>query len=54
MLPPPCKAFILLLCLQDGFVEFFQVSDPECTVRSMLLAVAGVAGLGATLAMLIR
>lgn len=38
----------------EGFVEFFQVSDPESSVRNMLMAVAGVAGLGATLALLIR
>lgn len=43
-----------LLYLQDGFVEFFQVSDPESTVRNVLMAVAGVAGIGATLALLIR
>lgn len=43
-----------LVCLQEGFVEFFQVSDPESSVRNMLMAVAGVAGLGATLALLIR
>lgn len=40
--------------LQDGFVEFFQVPDPESTVRNVLMAVAGVAGIGATLALLIR
>lgn len=38
----------------DGFVEFFRVSDPESTVRNTLMAVAGVAGIGATLALLIR
>ncbi|TWW79765.1 induced myeloid leukemia cell differentiation protein Mcl-1b [Takifugu flavidus] len=38
----------------EGFVEFFQVSDPESSVRNMLMAFAGVAGLGATLALLIR
>ncbi|XP_026172364.1 induced myeloid leukemia cell differentiation protein Mcl-1b isoform X2 [Mastacembelus armatus] len=37
----------------DGFVEFFRVADPESTVRHTLMAVAGVAGLGATLALLI-
>lgn len=41
-------------CLQDGFVEFFQVADPESTVRNTLMAFAGVAGIGATLALLIR
>ncbi|CDQ72508.1 unnamed protein product [Oncorhynchus mykiss] len=38
----------------DGFVEFFHVQDPESSVRNTLLAFAGVAGIGATLAMLIR
>lgn len=43
-----------LFCFQEGFVEFFRVADPESTVRNTLMAVAGVAGLGATLALLIR
>lgn len=38
----------------DGFVEFFRVADPESTVRTTLMTVAGIAGIGATLAMLIR
>jgi len=38
----------------DGFVEFFQVADPESTVRNTLMAFAGFAGIGATLALLIR
>ncbi|KAM4580577.1 induced myeloid leukemia cell differentiation protein Mcl-1b [Odontesthes bonariensis] len=38
----------------DGFVEFFQVADPESKVRNTLMAFAGVAGIGATLALLIR
>ncbi|XP_039973889.1 induced myeloid leukemia cell differentiation protein Mcl-1b isoform X3 [Xiphias gladius] len=38
----------------DGFVEFFRVSDPESTVRNTLMAFAGFAGIGATLALLIR
>lgn len=38
----------------DGFVDFFRVSDPESTVRNTLMAVAGFAGIGATLALLIR
>ncbi|XP_041845127.1 induced myeloid leukemia cell differentiation protein Mcl-1b [Melanotaenia boesemani] len=38
----------------DGFVDFFRVADPETTVRNTLMAVAGVAGIGATLALLIR
>ncbi|XP_061785467.1 induced myeloid leukemia cell differentiation protein Mcl-1 homolog [Nerophis lumbriciformis] len=35
----------------DGFVEFFQEADPESAVRKTLMAVAGI---GATLALLIR
>ncbi|XP_010903871.1 induced myeloid leukemia cell differentiation protein Mcl-1b [Esox lucius] len=38
----------------DGFVEFFHVEDPESSVRNTLMAFAGVAGIGATLALLIR
>ncbi|XP_070767431.1 induced myeloid leukemia cell differentiation protein Mcl-1b [Enoplosus armatus] len=38
----------------DGFVEFFRVADPESTVRNTLMAFAGFAGVGATLALLIR
>uniref|UniRef100_A0A671VL99 MCL1 apoptosis regulator, BCL2 family member b n=2 Tax=Sparus aurata TaxID=8175 RepID=A0A671VL99_SPAAU len=38
----------------DGFVEFFRVADPESTVRNTLMAFAGFAGIGATLALLIR
>ncbi|XP_078477684.1 induced myeloid leukemia cell differentiation protein Mcl-1 homolog [Lampetra planeri] len=38
----------------DGFVEFFRVADPELTVRNTLMAFAGFAGLGATLALWIR
>ncbi|XP_040899690.1 induced myeloid leukemia cell differentiation protein Mcl-1b [Toxotes jaculatrix] len=38
----------------EGFVEFFRVSDPESTVRNALLGIAGFAGIGATLALLIR
>jgi len=38
----------------EGFVEFFTVEDPEGSVRHALMAVAGLAGIGATLAMLIR
>ncbi|XP_059195687.1 induced myeloid leukemia cell differentiation protein Mcl-1b isoform X1 [Centropristis striata] len=36
-----------------GFVEFFRVADPESTVRNTLMAFAGFAGIGATLALLI-
>lgn len=43
-----------MYCFQDGFVDFFRVADPESTVRNLLMAVAGVAGIGATLALLIR
>lgn len=38
----------------DGFVNFFRVNDAESTVRNTLMAVAGFAGIGATLALLIR
>ncbi|XP_034030262.1 induced myeloid leukemia cell differentiation protein Mcl-1b [Thalassophryne amazonica] len=38
----------------EGFVEFFRVSDPESTVRNVLMTCVGVAGIGATLALLIR
>lgn len=42
------------MCSQDGFVEFFQEADTESLVRNTLMTVVGVAGIGATLAMLIR
>lgn len=38
----------------DGFVDFFRQADPESTVRNTLMAFAGFAGIGATLALLIR
>lgn len=38
----------------NGFVDFFRVADPESPVRNTLMAFAGLAGIGATLAMLIR
>ncbi|XP_061573542.1 induced myeloid leukemia cell differentiation protein Mcl-1b [Cololabis saira] len=38
----------------EGFVEFFRVADPESTVRKSLMAFIGVAGIGATLALLSR
>ncbi|KAK5609849.1 hypothetical protein CRENBAI_016580 [Crenichthys baileyi] len=38
----------------DGFVEFFKESDPEATVKKTLMAFVGAAGIGATLAFLIR
>ncbi|XP_076157492.1 induced myeloid leukemia cell differentiation protein Mcl-1a [Alosa pseudoharengus] len=37
-----------------GFVNFFHVDDPEVAVRNTLMAFAGLAGLGAGLAFLIR
>ncbi|KAL0964112.1 hypothetical protein UPYG_G00319030 [Umbra pygmaea] len=36
----------------EGFVEFFQVADPESTLRNILMIIAGVAGFGATLTLL--
>lgn len=48
------NVFFYLLYFQEGFVEFFRVPDPESTVRNTLMAVVGVAGIGATLAFLIR
>ncbi|XP_053331119.1 induced myeloid leukemia cell differentiation protein Mcl-1 [Spea bombifrons] len=38
----------------DGFVEFFHVEDYESGIRTVLMAFAGVAGLGASLAYMIR
>ncbi|CAL8287678.1 unnamed protein product [Merluccius merluccius] len=38
----------------DGFAEFFRVADHETTVRNTLMAMAGFAGIGATIALLIR
>uniref|UniRef100_A0A8D3B2J3 MCL1 apoptosis regulator, BCL2 family member b n=1 Tax=Scophthalmus maximus TaxID=52904 RepID=A0A8D3B2J3_SCOMX len=38
----------------EGFVEFFRVADPETTMRNTLIGLAGFAGVGATLALLIR
>ncbi|KAM9689437.1 induced myeloid leukemia cell differentiation protein Mcl-1 isoform 1-T1 [Trichechus inunguis] len=38
----------------DGFVEFFHVEDLESGIRNVLLAFAGVAGVGAGLAYLIK
>ncbi|KFV68025.1 Induced myeloid leukemia cell differentiation protein Mcl-1, partial [Dryobates pubescens] len=37
-----------------GFVDFFRVEDMEGSVRKMLMALAGVAGVGASLAYMIR
>ncbi|XP_028819423.1 induced myeloid leukemia cell differentiation protein Mcl-1 homolog [Denticeps clupeoides] len=37
-----------------GFVDFFHVEDPETVVWNTLIAVAGFAGLGAGLALMIR
>ncbi|KAM4690144.1 induced myeloid leukemia cell differentiation protein Mcl-1 [Rhinophrynus dorsalis] len=38
----------------DGFVDFFHIEDYESGLRNVLVAVAGVAGLGASLAYMIR
>ncbi|NWR94622.1 MCL1 protein, partial [Furnarius figulus] len=38
----------------EGFVDFFRVEDVEGSIRNMLMAFAGVAGLGASLAYMIR
>ncbi|KFM13385.1 Induced myeloid leukemia cell differentiation protein Mcl-1, partial [Aptenodytes forsteri] len=38
----------------EGFVEFFRVEDLEGSIRNVLMAFAGVAGLGASLAYMIR
>ncbi|NWU89619.1 MCL1 protein, partial [Upupa epops] len=38
----------------EGFVDFFRVEDVEGSVRNVLMAFAGVAGLGAGLAYMIR
>ncbi|MEE6491298.1 hypothetical protein FKM82_016167 [Ascaphus truei] len=38
----------------DGFIEFFHIEDYESGLRTVLMAVAGVAGLGASLAYMIR
>ncbi|KPP69145.1 hypothetical protein Z043_112122 [Scleropages formosus] len=38
----------------EGFVDFFHIEDTESLVRNALMAFAGVAGIGAGLALLIR
>ncbi|XP_042694423.1 induced myeloid leukemia cell differentiation protein Mcl-1 [Centrocercus urophasianus] len=38
----------------EGFVDFFRVEDLESSIRNVLMAFAGVAGLGASLAYMIR
>ncbi|XP_023700339.2 induced myeloid leukemia cell differentiation protein Mcl-1-like [Paramormyrops kingsleyae] len=38
----------------EGFTDFFYMEDPESTVRNALVAFAGVASLGAGLALLMR
>ncbi|XP_058499223.1 induced myeloid leukemia cell differentiation protein Mcl-1 homolog [Solea solea] len=38
----------------DGFAEYFQAAEPEMTMRNTLISLAGLAGLGATLALLIK
>lgn len=50
----PSEPHVYIFFFQDGFVEFFRVADPESTVRNTLMAFAGFAGIGATLALLIR
>ncbi|KAJ6652799.1 hypothetical protein lerEdw1_010653, partial [Lerista edwardsae] len=53
--PHPKAAIVeLLLQAEEGFVKFFHVEDIEGSVRSILMAFAGVAGLGASLAYMIR
>lgn len=47
------KLCMRVCVLQDGFVEFFRVEDPESTVRNTLMAVAGL-GIGACLLTLMR
>lgn len=44
----------MFFVFQDGFVAFFQVPDTESSVRNALMAFVGVAGIGATLALMIR
>ncbi|XP_063295487.1 induced myeloid leukemia cell differentiation protein Mcl-1 [Pelobates fuscus] len=38
----------------DGFVEFFHIEDYESGLRNVLMAFAGVAGIGASIAYMIR
>ncbi|NXF94511.1 MCL1 protein, partial [Eubucco bourcierii] len=38
----------------EGFVDFFRVEDMEGSIKNMLMALAGVAGVGASLAYMIR
>ncbi|XP_065516210.1 induced myeloid leukemia cell differentiation protein Mcl-1 [Lathamus discolor] len=38
----------------EGFVDFFHVEDLESSIRNVLMVFAGVAGLGASLAYMIR
>ncbi|KAM9252064.1 induced myeloid leukemia cell differentiation protein Mcl-1 [Cariama cristata] len=38
----------------EGFVDFFRVEDLESSIRNVLMAFAGVAGLGASLAYMMR
>ncbi|XP_039599099.1 induced myeloid leukemia cell differentiation protein Mcl-1 homolog [Polypterus senegalus] len=38
----------------EGFVEFFRIEDPEAGIRQALITFAGMAGLGAGIAYLIR
>lgn len=54
--PPgvPSRAMTIPSLSQEGFVDFFRVEDLEGSIRNVLMAFAGVAGLGASLAYMIR
>uniref|UniRef100_A0AAY4DPS8 MCL1 apoptosis regulator, BCL2 family member b n=1 Tax=Denticeps clupeoides TaxID=299321 RepID=A0AAY4DPS8_9TELE len=38
----------------EGFVQFFHIEDPETTVRTALMKIVGVVGIGAGLAFLLK
>lgn len=50
----PGRALTISPLSQEGFVDFFRVEDLEGSIRNVLMAFAGVAGLGASLAYMIR
>lgn len=50
----PGRALTFPSLYQEGFVDFFRVEDLEGSIRNVLMAFAGVAGLGASLAYMIR
>lgn len=50
----PSRAMTIPSLSQEGFVDFFRVEDLEGSIRNVLMAFAGVAGLGASLAYMIR